>query len=158
MNTYIFKTQGDFIAWNEEEKNFVTAIYDANEFVCDVLQKDFLYLQDVGFIDRGGNIIPPLSIAQTEMFKDSWGVVIIIEENNEMPPSNGICDETRRFCETVSELSHLLYGSLYLKLQDSFAVDQEIINLSVDFERTHGNDGDFLTAIDDYARECFKKI
>ena len=81
MKTFKFKTQEDFLAWNEEQGNFVTAIYDDCDFVCDVLQKDYLYLRDIGFVNECAEIIPPLSIEQREMFKDSWGVEIIIREN-----------------------------------------------------------------------------
>lgn len=78
MKTFKFKTQEDFLAWNEEQGNFVTAIYDNREFVCDVLQKDYLYLRDIGFVDECAEIIPPLTIGQREMFKHSWGVEVVI--------------------------------------------------------------------------------
>ena len=65
--------------------------------------------------------------------------------------------DTLLLCEAVSELSNLLYGPLYLKLQDSFEVDQEIVRLAVAFEESFDSD-DFLGEIDKYAREYFKTI
>lgn len=81
MKTFRFKTQEDFIAWNEDLGNFVTAVYDGGEFLCDVLQKDVFYLKDIGFLSENACIIPPLTIEQQEIFKDNWGVEIIIQKD-----------------------------------------------------------------------------
>ena len=67
-------------------------------------------------------------------------------------------DDMRRFCETVSELSNLLYGILYLKDNDSYAVNQEIINLAVRFEESFDRHTDFLEEIDKFAKAYVKEI
>lgn len=69
-----------------------------------------------------------------------------------------LADETRRFCETVGELSHLMYDKLYEKYEDTFVVLQKIIDLSIEFERQFVSGHDFLLEIDDYAEDCLAKI
>lgn len=81
MTKLYFDDEKSFLEWNEKAHNFVTAVYDGGEFLCDVLQKDVFYLQDVGFLSESACVIPPLTIEQQEMFKDNWGVEIIIREN-----------------------------------------------------------------------------
>ena len=78
MEKLRFKTNREFLEWNEEKGNFVTAVYDGGDYLCDVLQKDVLYLQNVGFLDEHACVIPALNIEQQEMFKESWGVEINI--------------------------------------------------------------------------------
>lgn len=57
-------------------------------------------------------------------------------------------------CETVSELSHHLYGPLYIKLGDSAAVNMEIIKLAEEFEEMHDwNETDFLLQIDEFVKD-----
>lgn len=73
-------------------------------------------------------------------------------------PKRIISDETSRLCETVSELSNLLYKKLYDKYEDSFAVDQEIIRLALKFEGQYDRHTDFLLEIDKFADECVKSI
>lgn len=80
MKKLYFDDNKSFLEWNEEEENFVTAVYDGGEFLCDVLQKDVLYLQDIGFLNEGYEIIPTLTIEQQEMFKDSYGIEITITD------------------------------------------------------------------------------
>lgn len=69
-----------------------------------------------------------------------------------------LADETRRFCETVGELSHLMYDKLYEKYEDTFVVLQKIIDLSIEFERRFVRGYDFLLEIEDYAKDCLAKI
>jgi len=87
----------------------------------------------------------------------AYGHIEFITDNIPKKRKYEWSDETMRLCEAVSELSNLLYGALYLKLQDSFAVDREIIRLAIDFEESFDS-GDFLDEIDLYAQEYFKTI
>lgn len=79
MKKFYFDDEESFLEWNEKDKNFVTAVYDGNVFLCDVLEKDVLYLRDIGFLD-GIEIVPTLTIEQQEIFKENYGVEIVIAE------------------------------------------------------------------------------
>lgn len=79
MKKLYFDDNKSFLEWNEEEGNLVTAVFDGCEFLCDVLQKDVLYLRDIGFLD-GIEIVPTLTIEQREMFKENYGIEITIAD------------------------------------------------------------------------------
>lgn len=81
MKKLYFDDENSFLEWNEKANNLVTAVYDGDVYLCDVLQKDVLYLQEVGFLTETAYVIPSLTIEQREMFKENWGVEIIIREN-----------------------------------------------------------------------------
>ena len=81
MKKLYFDDDKSFLEWNEKAHNFITAVFDGGEFLCDVLQKDVFYLKDIGFLGEGAEVIPSLTIEQQEMFKDNWGVEIIIRED-----------------------------------------------------------------------------
>lgn len=77
MKKIHFTDEEQFLEWNEQQGNFVTPIFDGGEFLCHVLEKDVLYLQSIGFLD-GCSIVPELDFEQQQMFKDSWGVEVVI--------------------------------------------------------------------------------
>ena len=69
-----------------------------------------------------------------------------------------LSDETSRLCETVAELSNILYRTLYFKFEDTFAVCGEIRRLAVKFEESFDKDKqDFILAIDQFAKDYAEK-
>lgn len=74
-------------------------------------------------------------------------------------PKINVDKSTGRLCETVAELSQMLYSSLYLKLGGSREVCEEILHLAVKFEESYNlEDDNFLEKIDEFARDYFKTI
>ena len=69
-----------------------------------------------------------------------------------------VSEEMCRLCETVAELSNLLYDTLYFKYKDSKEVCAEIRRLAVESEETFDmSRQDFLTEIDEFADKYVKK-
>lgn len=78
MKLLKFKTQSEFDAWYENEDGGVDPIYYDRDFVCDITHADYRYLLSIHFINEENNIIPPLTIEQLSMFKENYGVRIVV--------------------------------------------------------------------------------
>lgn len=90
MRTKVFKTELDYLKWESCEGNCIYAITDytedgsIGEFICDMLEPDFVHLSDerIGLISYEGyyQLLRPLTKEQKEFLKETFGIQIIISD------------------------------------------------------------------------------
>ena len=103
MKRLYFQNEQELEKW-QTDNNDVWAVYDGKDFICDVRDEDFSYLHSIGFVNDSAEIIPPLTIEQREMFKDSYGIDIIVIDESLKLTSEQI-SAVRRYNEAVKRLN-----------------------------------------------------
>lgn len=113
MRTEVFKTEREYEEWEEKDGNCIYCITDytsdgsEGEFICDMIESDFIELVDAGLINSEGfyYLLKPLTDKQKDLLKENHGIrIIILEEELALTPKQKeLVEDFNRLGEKMSE-------------------------------------------------------
>lgn len=160
MRKLYFFNEEDFLHWNEDQGNLVTAIYDnAGEYLCDVVHKVYLHLLDLGFLS-GDSVIHPLTDEQKKYLIETYGVDITIKQKEDEKGSEK--RYTRKEMENAILIAADIYENIYEDSECWTDAVERICDYAVEFEKKlnwqKNDERDYLDELEKYEEEILKTL
>jgi len=132
MKRLYFNNEQEYEKWIDDTASCIWAVYDEDEYLCDVFDQDFQYLYGIGFLSETAEIIPQLTTEQTEMFRDNYGIDIIIIEKA-LRLTDRQQDAVRQYNEAVKRLKDAKVMCVFKPYDNIAAFNGELVQ-DVTFE------------------------